>query len=378
MIIGIDISSIPYGTGVSNYTLNLVRHLVKIDPTNKYKLLYYSLRQPLPAEIRQLAEKSNVTIYHYRFPPRLVELIWNQLHIFPLELFIGKCDVFHTWDWTQPPAFKAKLVSTVHDLVPFLFPEYQHKRTISTFNRKMELVAREKTHLICVSQNTQNDLFKLFPQIDPDLTKVIFEAAEDKYDQFYKLSLSEKKKKEAVIHHQYGLNHFILAQGTREPRKNLDRLVEAFISYKQKHPASRVELAITGKYGWGSDVNTPITQSIKILGYIPEKDMVALHSAAICLVYPSLYEGFGLPLIKSMKVGTPVITSNASSLPEIVGNAAILVNPNSSQDIASAIEKVLKSSILRTNLSRKGIKQAKKYSWTITAAETLKFYQSLI
>jgi glycosyltransferase involved in cell wall biosynthesis len=377
MIIGIDISSLPYGTGVSNYTLNLVRNLLKIDKTNSYKLFFSSLRQPLPDDIVKLKSHHNVKIYRYFIPPTILEILWNRFHKFPIELFIGKCDVFHTWDWTQPPTTNAKTVTTVHDFVPFLFPDTQHPKTISVFKKKLFWASRECSHFICVSRSTRTDLIRLFPQIPLDRISVIYEAAEDKFDHFQKLSSKDKQQKMSVISKQYGLNKFILAQGTREPRKNLDRLVKAFCLYKQHNPISKVELAISGKYGWGKDIKVPADNSIKILGYIPEKDMVALHASAICLVYPSLYEGFGLPIIKSMKVGAPVITSNVSSLPEIADKAAILINPTNIEEISNAIDKIIKSTTLRDSLIQKGLKQAQKFSWTKTAKDTLKTYESL-
>lgn len=378
MIIGIDISSIPYGTGVSNYTQNLVRNLLKIDKVNTYKLFFSSLRQPLPEEIIAYSSHPNVKIYHFHFPPTLLEILWNRFHLFPIELFIGTCDVFHTWDWTQPPTFKAKTVTTIHDFVPLLFPETQAPKTIAAFTKKLYWASRECSRFICVSQNTRSDLLRLFPKIATNKISVIYEAAEEKYDHFHQLSPDEKKAKTSVISQQYGLKRFILAQGTREPRKNLDRLVQAFQLFKHHNPQSTVELAISGKYGWGQDISPPSDNSIKILGYIPEKDMVALHASALCLCYPSLYEGFGLPVVKSMKVGTPVITSNISSLPEVAGNAALLVNPTNTQEIAQALEKMVKSSALRRQLINRGYRQSLQFSWTKTAQETLKLYASLV
>ena len=377
MIIGIDISSIPYGTGVSMYTLNLVRSLLKIDRANQYKLFFSSFRQPLPPEIKLLNKYFNVKIYHYHIPPTILEFIWNQLHLFPIEFFIGQCDVFHTWDWTQPPTSHAKTTTTIHDLVPLVFPETQHPQTIAVFKRKLFWAKQECSHFICVSQSTRQDFSRLFPNISPSIISVIYEAAETKYDQFQKLSPIQKKQKKDHIGHVYGLHKYILAQGTREPRKNLDRLVAAFIKYKNNHPQSDLELAISGKYGWGQDISPPADNSIKILGYIPEKDMVALHASAICLVYPSLYEGFGLPVVKSMKVGTPVITSNVSSLPEVAGLAAILVDPLDTNQITAAIQKVVGSNSLRRQLISKGLKQSAKLSWTKTATQTLAVFQQL-
>ena len=376
MIIGIDVSSVCYQTGVSNYTLNLVRNLIKIDSKNQYKLFFSSLRQPLPQDIEVLSRHQNVSIYQYRLPPTLLQILWNQLRIFPIEFFIGKCDIFHTSDWTQPPTIKAKTISTIHDLTPFLYPQWHHPKVIKAHKNKMYWASKKCFRFICVSQNTQKDLIKLFPGIKIDQTSVIYEAAENKYGQFLTLSHEDQLKKKDIIKKQYGLNNFVLAQGTREPRKNLDRLVQAFINFKNKYPKSTAELAITGKYGWGKDI-TQHPSYVKILGFIPERDMVALHASATCLAYPSLYEGFGLPLVKSLKVGIPIITSNTSSMPEIVQNCAILIDPSSTSNITNALEKILHSQKLRQRLSQDGIIQSQKFTWTKTATQTLKVYNSI-
>jgi glycosyltransferase involved in cell wall biosynthesis len=376
-IIGIDVSSIAYGTGVSNYTLNLIRHLLKNDRQNTYKLFFSLLRQPIPKEITELTKYKNVQIYHYRLPPTLLAILWNQLHIFPIELFVGKCDVFHTSDWTQPPTLKAKTITTVHDLTSFLYPQWVHHRIVSTLKHKMFWASKECQNFICVSENTKKDLLKIFPKIKSEKCSVIYEAAEDKYGEFLKLSPETQNQKITAIEKQYGLKKFILSQGTREPRKNLPNLITAFNLYRQNYPKSRVELAITGKYGWGEDIIHQKNSSIKILGYIPEKDMVALHASALFLAYPSLYEGFGLPVIKSMKVGVPVLTSSTSSMPEVVGDSGILVNPNSIDEIYKGIEKLASSSTIRKKLSIKALENSKKFSWNQTALNTLNIYSKL-
>ena len=377
MIIGIDISSTAYGTGVSNYTLNLVRHLLKNDRQHQYKLFFSSLRLPLPKEISQLLKYKNVRLYHYRLPLTFLAYLWNILHLVPIECFIGKCDLFHTSDWTQPPAFKAKTITTVHDLTPFLYPQWLHTKIVSTHHHKMYWAVKKCRHFICVSENSKKDLLKIFPKINPQNCSVVYEAAEDKYGLFLKLSKQDQDRKKIAIEKQYGLKRYILSQGTREPRKNLPRLIEAFNKYRQKYPKSKVELAITGKYGWGKDVLHLKNPYIKILGYIPEKDMVALHASALFLAYPSLYEGFGLPLIKSMKLGVPVLSSNTSSMPEVVGNAGILIKPTSVNEIYQGIEKLLSSSTLRKQLSQKAIQNAAKFSWDQTATNTLDIYCKL-
>lgn len=373
MIIGIDVSSVSYQTGVSNYTLNLVRNLIKLDQINHYKLFYSSLRLPLPQEIQDLSQNSNVSIYHYRFPPTLLQLLWNQLRLFPIEFLIGKCHIFHTSDWTQPPTLNAKTITTIHDLTPFLHPEWHHSKVVKTHARKMFWAAQKCSHFICVSQNTQSDLFKLFPHINPQKVTVVYEAAEDKYSQFLNLTQKKQQKEKSAVKKRYGLKDFILAQGTREPRKNLNRLIEAFLNFQKNHPQIEIDLAITGKYGWGSDVSSQ-NSHIKILGFIPEKDMVALHASALCLAYPSLYEGFGLPVIKSFSVGVPVVTSNNSSLAEIAQDGAVLVNPTSVDQITQAIAKIILSPKLQKSLGKKGQEIAAKFSWVNTARQTLQVY----
>lgn len=377
MIIGIDVSSTAYGTGVSNYTLNLVRNLLKNDHQNFYKLFYSSLRQPLPKEISKLSQYKNVQIFYFRLPPTLLAVLWNKIHVLPIELFIGKCDIFHTSDWTEPPAFKAKTIATIHDLAPFVNSQWLHPKIVSTHRQKMFWAAKKCHHFICVSDNTRRDLLKYFPKINPSICTVIYEAAEDKYGEFLKLSPGVQKHKISSIEKQYGLKRFILSQGTREPRKNLTNLISAFNLYRKNNSHSKVELAITGKYGWGKDVLHLKNPYIKILGYIPEKDMVALHASALFLAYPSRYEGFGLPLIKSMKVGVPVLSSNTSSMPEVVGDSGILVNPNSIDEIYQGIQKLLSSATLRKQLSQKAIKNSAKFSWKQTALNTLNIYSKL-
>jgi len=378
MIIGIDVSSTAYGTGVSNYTLNLVRHLLKNDHQNSYKLFFSSLRQPLPKDIIQLKKNyNNVRIYHYRFPPTLLALLWNRIHVLPVELFIGKCDIFHTSDWTQPPTIKAKPITTIHDLTPFLYPQWLHPKIVTTHHQKMYWAIKKCRHFICVSQNSRKDFLKIFPQTNINNCSVIYEAAEDKYNKFLKLSPEIQKNKKNTIEKQYGLKKFILSQGTREPRKNLPRLIAAFNLYLQKYPKSKIELAITGKYGWGKDILHLKNPHIKILGYIPEKDMVALHASALFLAYPSLYEGFGLPLVKSMKVGVPVLTSNLSSMSEIVENSGVLINPISIKSIYDGLNKLISSAKLRKQLSQKAIQNSAKFSWDKTALDTLEVYSKL-
>lgn len=375
MIIGIDISSIQYGTGVSNYTLNLVKNLIKIDKANTYKLFYASLRNPLPKDILKLGS-NRVKIYDFKIPISFFVFIGNKLNIIPIELFIGKLDIFHTSDYYHTPSLKAKLITTVHDLTPFLYPNWLHPSIVKNHRLKFKHI-QKYDHFICVSQTTQNDLIKLFPKIQ-NKTSIVYEASEEKYKKFFNSPTNQKQKIIDNFKRKYKLTDFILTQGTREPRKNLTKLVKAFIKFKKLYPTSTLDLTITGKYGWGKDILTEQPSYIKILGYLAETDMVPAHASALALAYPSLYEGFGLPVLKAMAVGTPVITSLNTSMAEICQDSALLVNPKSTNSILKAITKIYQDKDLRFTLSKKGIALANKFSWTKTAKQTLKIYEKLI
>jgi len=377
MIIGIDISSLPYGTGVSDCTLNLLRHLVKIKPHHQFKLFFSSLRQPVSEDIEKICLLPHVRLYRFHYPPSLLEFFWHRLRFPPIEFFIGRCDVFHTWDWLLPPTLGTPLVATVHDFVPQLFPQWQHSRTIAVFKRHWRLAPSHISHFICVSAHTQADLLRLYPQIPASRARVVDNGIDQKYFAFQKLSPSLREQKIKHLKKIYNLSNFVLTQGTREPRKNLNRLISAFIRFKTKHPSSTLELAITGKYGWGNDITHPKHSYIKILGYIPEKDMVSLHASATALAYPSLYEGFGLPVAKSMAVGVPVLTSANTSMSDIAANAAVLVNPTSIKSITSGLESILLDYPLRRQLIKNGLKQAINFSWVKIANLTLNLYKTV-
>ncbi len=335
MRVGIDISQTVYeGTGVAAYTKNLVEKLLEIDKKNVYVLFGSSLRR------RQKG--------FWPFPPTFLDLLWNRLHILPVENLIGKIDVFHSSDWTQPPT-KAKKVTTIHDMVVYKFPHSSHSNIVTVQKRRLEWVKKECDAVIAVSASTKKDIVEILG-IDEKKIKVIYEASnmqppKEKY----------KPKKP-----------YILAVGTREPRKNLDRLVKAFQSLKQKD----VELIMVGNYKKVEVVNA--------LGYVSSEKLAELYSGALALVYPSIYEGFGIPILEAFNCGCPVVTSNLSSMPEVGGKAAIYADPLSISDIAEKIDYVLDlSSSKRKELIEKGFSQAQKFSWENTAKETIKVYEEL-
>jgi len=352
MRIGIDISQIVYqGSGVARYTAKLVEYLLKIDKGNDYVLFFSSLRRKLDKKLfREKVKK----LY---FPPSFLDVLWNRLHVLPIENFIGKVDVFHCSDWTQPPARKARLVTTVHDLTPWKYPQTLHPKIVATHKRRMYWVKKEADMIIADSHSTKKDLINILG-IPEEKIKVVYLGVE-----------------EAKIKGPFPKDNYILAVGTREPRKNLKRLIDAFEKVANKN--KDIKLVIAGKYGWGDKQLRLKNEQVSILGFVSEEKLSLLYRHAKAFVYPSLYEGFGLPILEAMVAGCPVITSNLSSLPELAGKAAILINPLSTNSITKAIDRVLKDDNLRAELIKKGKDQVKKFKWQKTAQETLKIYKEV-
>lgn len=336
MKIGFDISQIAHIGGVHTYTQNLTAHLAQVRDI-KMVYFYSSLRKPYQGHLPHVKS--------YPIPPTLIEILFNRLRILPIERFIGDVDVFHSSDWVQPPS-KAKKVTTYHDVIPLKYPEWSHPKIVDVHKRRLKLVEKEVDCVIAVSEATKRDLTQI-SNIPEDKITVIYEGVSEIFKQ---------KDKEEVegFRRKYKLpDEFILTVGGIGERRNLKRVREA---------VSRYSLVVTGQ----------------TLPWIPDEELPLLYSAAKLLFYPSLYEGFGLPILESMACGTPVITSTVSSMPEVGRDAAILVDPLDVSRMVKVVREVMEDRELREEMIKKGLAQAKKFSWEKCTQETIKVYQGLL
>lgn len=353
MKIGIDISQVIYETGVSWYTRHLVENLLKIDQENEYLLFGGSLRRLSDLERFTKSLKGNFKKKFYPFPPTLADFVWNRLHVLAIERLIGKIDVFHSSDWSQPPS-KAFKVTTIHDLAPLKFPELSHPQVAATHKRRLELVRRKADRIIVPSEATKRDLAAIGFKRDrisviPEAPSLVFKKQ--------KKSLINKLKKKYRIYTDY-----LLAVGVGS-RKNTERIIEAF----EKVHTRDLKLIIIGRKTSDFDQK----RGVRFTGHVPYEELPVFYSGAKALLYPSLYEGFGLPILEAMACGTPVVTSNISSMPEVAGRAAVLVDPYKVDSIFEGIEEALKS---KEGLVKRGAVHVKQFSWEKTARETLKVY----
>ncbi|OGE71085.1 hypothetical protein A2617_04075 [Candidatus Daviesbacteria bacterium RIFOXYD1_FULL_41_10] len=335
MRIGFDISQTAYHGGVSAYTANLTSGLQKIQDLEMI-YFYASLRKPYNGKLPNV---KSVPI-----PPTISEFLFNRLRIFPIENFIGNIDVFHSSDWIQPKT-SAKKVTTYHDVVPLKFPRWSHPKIVAVHRRRLKLVEKEIDMVIAVSDSTKKDLLEV-SKIPENKITVIYEAAGEQFKPQNGRMVEEFKKKMDLP------DEFILAIGGIGNRRNLNRVREACKDYN---------LVIAGE----------------TIPYLPYDQLPLLYAAARVLLYPSFYEGFGLPILEAMACGIPVITSNVSSMPEVGGNAAQYVDPEKVGDIKKKLNMVLVDVQLREQMVKDGLIQASKFSWEKTAQQTAEVYQKV-
>ncbi len=358
--IGIDMSSVVYETGVSWYTRNLVKALLEIDKTDEFVLFGGSLRRVKELRNYHATVCGSSVLKVLPFPPTFTDLLWNKLHIVPIEWLIGQVDVFHSSDWAQPPT-KAYKVTTIHDLGPLRFPEMSHPKIVSAHKARLKWVAKEVDKIIAVSEFTKQEIVKLLG-ISPNRITVIHEAPNPDMKPVGKGKVEETKKR-------FGIKGSYLLVVGADPRKNIPVIIQAF--NKLRKTMTRILLVIVGR-PWEEILGV---DGVITLGHVERQDAVALYSGARALVYTSLYEGFGLPILEAMQVGCPVVTSNVSSMPEVAGDAAVLVDPRVPEEIANGVEKVLSD---RKKWVEKGQKRASEFSWEKTAQQTLAVYQEAL
>lgn len=374
MKICIDVSAIIYGTGVSVYTKNLVENLLKIDKPslprrlgkrsladfagnkNEYILFGGSLRRS--GELKGILNNLKGRSFQVKilpFPPAFANFIWNRLHVVSIEKLVGKIDVFHSSDWAQPPTSAFK-VTTIHDLVPIKFPELTDSRVVSAHRARLNWVKKEVDRVIVPSKTTFEDVIGL--GIDEKKVKVIAEAPDPIFRPAKKVEVERVKRKYRIS------GNYILGVGVN-PRKNTLRIIEAYEKLKAE---SNLKLVIVGH----SYMKIVPPRGVIMIGHVEKTDLPILYSGAQVLVYPSLYEGFGLPILEAFSCNTPVVTSNIGSMKEVGKSAAILVDPESVDSIKEGIIKALTSRLV---LVAKGLKKVKGYTWEKAARETLKVYQ---
>lgn len=357
--IGIDISQIVYGTGVSVYTKKLINEMIKISQDEVEWTLFAGAlnnRELLLSYINRLNAKSKI----YPLPPRVLEVLWNTFHVGNIEMFCGELDLFHTSDWTEPPA-KCKKITTVHDLSFLIDPKNSNDMIRKVHNKRLYWVKKEETNVIAVSNSTKDDLVNLLG-IPEERIRVIWEGPT--WDTAPTYTDNERDS----VFKKYGItSKYVLVPGSGHPRKNIPNTVKAF-----ETSGYDGQMLIIGR---ATDNEKSQNSKVIFTGFVNDREYQILFSCADVLFYPSSYEGFGIPVLDAFVVGVPVITSNTSSLREVAGDAAILVDPNNLEEMIFGLRSVPDKRRLLVDL---GSERLKLFSWQNTAIDTLKYYSEII
>ncbi len=359
-------------TGSGQYTRNLLEALAKGDPTNEY--LLFSLGLP-PLMFECQPPTSNI-----QYPISNLAKLWFEQVSFPLACRREGIDLAHAPYFASPLFPTVPTVVTVHDLIPLILPAYRGSLLVRLYTRLVAAAARRAEAIITVSQASERDIVR-YLHIPPERVHVTYEAAGEEFQPV------EDEAQLAAIRQKYALpQRYLLYLGGFDQRKNLSTLLRAFALLVNKQQQAR--LVIAGKLPGRDSPLFPdprrlvrelgVEGSVIFTGWVAEEDKPALLSGATAFVFPSLYEGFGLPVVEAMACGTPVIASNRSSLPEVVGKGGILVEPTDVEALAEAMEVLLVDDALRAELRQRALAQAAKFSWEQTALETLAVYRKVI
>lgn len=364
MIIGIDgnEANVSEKVGIGEYAYELLRQFQKIN-TQRIKFEVYLKTSPRP----EMPPPTSNFRYKIVTPRKM----WTQFAL-PISLFLGKKpDVFFTPSHYAPRFSPVPTVISVMDLSFIRFPELFAKKDLYQLKNWTAYSVKNAKKVLTISEFSKNDIINEYKIAKNDV-EVTYPGIKANLDLKRKENMNDLSKK-------FGINkEYILFVGTLQPRKNIEKLIEAFSKLDKD-----ILLIIVGKKGWLYEdiLKAPekygVLEEVKFLDFVEDNELPLLYKNALCFVLPSLYEGFGLPVLEAMKNGCPVITSNVSSLPEAGGDAAMYFNPEDSDDIAKAIKKVVEDKTLREEMVKKGFVQVKKFSWEKTATQTLRVLEEV-
>lgn len=374
MKIAFDISAqLNQKTGIGYYQYRLLKSILKLYPHHFFELFaigFLSKRSAILFDQKDL----NYRFRLFRIPSKLLLMLWAFVKKPYLNRLVGDVDIYHVSEWMIPPIKKGKKIAFVHDLTPLLFPEH-HTFFNVLLNKYRFYFIGQVDAVLTNSFFTKGEMLKYLP-IDSSKIQVTHLAA----DPIFRPMSSVGVKK---ILHKYRLQKpYLLSVCTLEPRKNLLLLIEVYLSLRKRKCISH-DLVLVGRLGWKykkllkliKDSN--FSDSIHCLGYVDEVDLPALINGATLFVYPSLYEGFGLPILEAMQCGTPVLCSSTSSMPEVGGHACFYADPYSKEDWEEQIKKLVHSPDLLKKASRLGVERSRLFSWDFCAKRTMNFYLKL-
>lgn len=370
MHIAIDAHSVGTGlAGNETYITNLIEALAELDRVNRYTLY--------------VTKRTAVERYRNRWPQVDVRLTLPHTPLVRIpvtlvtELRRRPVDLLHV-QYTAPPLAPCPVVATIHDISFEHLPHTFTRRSRMQLRFTVRQTIHKAAHLIAPSEYSRTDLIQTYGTSPQQVSLTPLAAA----SHFAPATGEEIER----VQRKYQIEpDYILAVGSIQPRKNLVRLIKAYASLRRERPQAKLpQLVLVGKRGWLYEEtlrtagDERVSEHTIFTGYVPETDLPALYTAALCFVYPSYFEGFGLPPLEAMQCGTPVITGDQTSLPETVGDAGLFVDPFDENSIARGIARLVDDPGLRARLRARGLERARMFSWGETARLTLRVYERVV
>ncbi|MEW5960376.1 MAG: glycosyltransferase family 1 protein [Chloroflexota bacterium] len=376
MRIGIDYTAaLKQSGGIGRYTRGLITTLAHLDDKNSYTLL--ATPDAPRAGLQPFQARQNFCHKIYPLPERWLTIGWHRFFLpVPVEWLAGPLDLFHSPNFILPPTRHAKTLLTVHDLSFMRHPQGAVESLRRWLKKVVPRSLARADHILADSQSTKQDLIDIF-NLDADTITVVGAGVEERFRPITDPAVL------AAIRRRYRLppqDKLILGLGTLEPRKNFTGLIAAF----NRSPVRATHhLVIAGGKGWLYDdifaaaAASPAADRIHLIGFVADTDLPALYSLADIFAYPSHYEGFGIPVIEALACGTPVICANNSSLPEVAGPAALLVEATDLAALAEGLQRLATDPALRRQAIEQGLQQARQFTWTAAARRLLAVYRQL-
>lgn len=372
MRIAIDYTAaVNQSAGIGRFVRGLVRAVAALDDRNEYVLVHAAPNNGCDVEA---PTGPNITTRELRFRERVMSAIWHRLRIpLPVDLVTGPVDIFHAPDYVLPPVSSGVTMITVHDLAFLIHPECADQNLRLFLEKTVPRSAARANYIITDSENTRNDVICLL-DADPERVFVVPGGVDPSF-----VPANEEAVHQVRCEYELKLP-YVLAVGVIEPRKNFPRLIDAFSRFRVR-TGLNYELVIAGGNGWLSDETyreaerSPFANNVRFTGYVPDRHLAALYSGAEVFAYPSLYEGFGLPVLEAMACGTTVVCANTSSLPECAGDAALLFPPDDPDAMAATLEQACGDTALRTDLIRRGERRVAEFQWERAAERMIEIYE---
>jgi glycosyltransferase involved in cell wall biosynthesis len=378
MRIGVDITSaVTQGGGIGRYTRELIYALVRADKTTDYHL--FSAKQPPTLPVPDpIPSGDNISYHQAPLSERWLYRLWYRLKLpLPVQLMTGQLDLFHSPDFVLPPVRNdIPTIVTVHDLSFVHYPKTFTPALVNYLNNVVPWSVERATHILADSQATKDDLMNIWG-VTAEKVTVLYSGVSGRFRPV------TNNKQLSAVRQKYDIGDapYLVSVSTLQPRKNFQMLIRAFKPVAAEQPHN---LIIAGGKGWlyeemlAEVEKQGLEGRVKFIGFVADGDLPALYSEASLMVFPSLYEGFGLPLLEAMACGVPVLSSNSSCLPEVAGEAAVLLPPTDQDAWSQSMNDLLSNSSQRARMVAAGFLQARKFTWKKAAVQLQAIYQSLV